>query len=50
LKRAAKRATSVVFNLLSHFPSDDVDGQILQQVKAKLEQYNTLNEQGQVHR
>jgi predicted esterase len=36
-----------VFNLLSHFPSDDVDGQILQQVKAKLEEYSGLNEQGQ---
>jgi predicted esterase len=36
-----------VFNLLSHFPSDGIDGQILQQVKSKLEEYNGLNEQGQ---
>jgi predicted esterase len=36
-----------VFNLLSHFPSDGVDGQILQQVKAKLEVYSGLNEQRQ---
>ncbi len=35
-----------VFNLLNHFPSDGVDGQILQQVKAKLEEFNGQSEQG----
>lgn len=35
------------FNLLNKFPSDDVDGQLLQQVKSKLEDYNRQNEQGQ---
>jgi predicted esterase len=36
-----------VFNLLDKFPSTDVDGQILQQVKAKLEEFNRQSEQGQ---
>jgi predicted esterase len=36
-----------VYGLLSHFPSIDVDGQILQQVKAKLEEFNNLNDQVQ---
>jgi predicted esterase len=35
-----------VYNGLNHFPSDGVDGQILQQVKAKLEEFNRSSDQG----
>src|SRR5262249_23257687 len=34
-------------SLLSQFPPDGVDGEILQKVRAKVEEYSQLNDQGQ---
>ena len=35
------------FHLLETFPTDGVDGDILQQVRAKLDEYNELKKQGE---